>query len=189
MKVSVLKSIIALGLISLTACVDSTSSSKDLDEPNSSNQALSQVVQSSSLVSSSVTQTSSSSALELNQNQLALLEFQSDEHIVAGRATIQSNENSTLEIQFHSDFIIDGGPDVFIFLSDQNYEDVETGAPQGEFFKIEKQIAVQNESIEGEMLYAIEGLTHEQVQKFKSIHFYCEMFGFIHWGGASITWK
>lgn len=187
-KTPYLKSIIALSLTFLTACVDSTSSSQDLEQTTSSDSPQSQVAQSSAKASSSLTLLSSSSTAEMKENEHARLIFQSDEHIVAGQATIQSSETG-LEIQFHSDFIIDGGPDVFIFLSDNNYEDVETGSPQGEFFKIEQQIAVQNVSTKGEMLYTIEGLSLEEAQKFKSIHFYCEMFGFIHWGGASIEWK
>jgi hypothetical protein len=131
----------------------------------------------------------SSSSLGTTLGEVAKLIFQSDEHTVAGQATIQINEALKIEIQFHSDFVIDGGPDVFIFLSDRDYKDVKTGSPEGEFFKIKRQIAVQNQSTKGKMLYVIEGITIEQVQKFKSIHFYCEMFGFIHWGGAPISWE
>lgn len=202
-----------MSLISLSSCVDSNTASPDSNQAKSSEQVQTtlnstvNIISSSNLLSSSLQVTPDSQLLSSSEQmssssiaaisspitfapgEVATLNFQSDEHTVAGQATIQINEALKIEIQFHSNFVIDGGPDVFIFLSENDYKDVKTGAPGGDFFKIEKQIAVQNQSTEGEMLYILEGLSVEQFQKYKSLHFYCEMFGFIHWGGAPIELK
>jgi hypothetical protein len=143
------------------------------------------LLSSSTLSSSSLLLSSEGNSSEI-ETKLPSFEFQSDVHTVKGEAFVNYDENQKLQISFSADFEIDAGPDVFIVLLDKEYEGVSSGVPSGETYQLKKQIAVSGQSVNGEMHYSLGDLTLDELIKFKSIHFYCLAYGYIHWGGSDL---